>query len=88
MSVCGLNDGEEGKKKRKTKEVKVKRERNIYIYMKRKWGHCWWEAFLPCLSNLQTSYFSFTNKTPPSTLWVHKPTRVQIPRALYEQKTK
>jgi hypothetical protein len=79
MSVYGLNDGEEGKKWGKSKKGKKKN------YMKRKWGHYWWEALLPCLLNLQTSYFSFTNKTPPSTSWVH---RVQIPRAIYEQKTK
>jgi hypothetical protein len=82
--MMGRREKKEKNKGGKSKEGK----KYIYIYMKRKWGHCWWEAFLPCLSNLQTSYFSFTNKTPPSTLWVHKPTRVQIPRALYEQKTK
>ncbi len=30
----------------------------------------------------------FTNKTPPSTLWVHSPHKGQIPSAIYEQKTK
>jgi hypothetical protein len=31
MSVYGLNDGEEEKKRRKKDEVKVKRERKKYI---------------------------------------------------------
>lgn len=87
MSVYGLNDGEEEKKRRKKDEVKVKRERKKYIWKRNGVIVGGRLFFLACWTYKLLIFPSQIKHLLPHFGYIG-PTKVQIPRALYEQKIK